>query len=46
MRETLVNGKRSIIAHHESAEVAEPGESAFHNPPSLVASQRPTILSR
>jgi hypothetical protein len=46
MKETLVNGKRAVIAHHESAEVAEPGESAFHDPPSLVTSQRPTILRR
>src|SRR5579875_1585315 len=46
MKETLVNGQRAVIAHHESAEVAEPGESAFHDPPSLGAAQRPTILRR
>jgi len=46
MKEGLINGKRSVIAHHQSAEVAEPGEGAFHDPPSLVAAQRPTVLGR
>jgi len=46
MKEALVNGKRAVIAHHESAEVAEPSESTLHNPASLVAAQRPTVLRR
>ena len=46
MKGALVNGKRAVIAHHESAEVAEPSESTLHNPPSLVAAQRPTVLRR
>jgi hypothetical protein len=46
MKEALINGQRTVIADHQSSVVAEPGESAFHNPTSLVAAQRPTILRR
>ena len=46
MKEGLVNGKRAVITHHQSAEVAEPSEGAFHDPPSLIASQRPAVLRR
>src|SRR4030081_1683146 len=46
MKEGLVNGKRAVIAHDQSAEVAEPGEGAFYRPASPVAAQRPTILGR
>jgi hypothetical protein len=44
MKESLVNGKRAIVAHDESAEVAEPGESTLHRPPSLIAAQRSAIM--
>ena len=46
MKESLVNGKRAVVAHHQSAEVAEPREGTFHDPSSLVAPQRPTVLRR
>jgi hypothetical protein len=46
MKEALINGKRAVIAHHQSAEVAEPREGPFHDPPSLVAAQRTTVLRR
>src|SRR5574337_785145 len=46
MKKRPVDGERAIPTHRESAEVAQPGDRAFHNPPSLVAPQRPTILRR
>ena len=46
MKESLVYGKRAVIAHDQSAEVAEPSEGALHNPASLGAAQCPTILRR
>jgi len=46
MKEALVNGQRSVVTHHQSAEVADPGEGAFHDPPPLVAPQSPTVLRR
>jgi hypothetical protein len=46
MKEGLVNRKRAVIAHDQSSEVAEPSEGPFHDPPSLIAAQRPTVLRR
>ena len=46
MKEGLVNGKRAVVAHDQSAEVAEPSEGAFHGPASLIAAQRSTVLGR
>jgi len=46
MKESLVNPKRSIVADHPSAEVAEPGEGAFHGPAPPVSPERPAILRR
>jgi hypothetical protein len=46
MKEGLVNGKRAVIAHHQSAEVTEPRDGAFYDPPSLTATQRATVLRR
>ena len=46
MKEGLVNGQRAVIAHDQSAEVAEPSEGAFHDPASLIAAQRSTVLRR
>ena len=45
MNESLVNGKRAIVAHDESAEVAEPSKGALHGPPSFIAAQGSAILS-
>ena len=44
MKERLVNGQRAIVAHHQSTEVTEPGEGAFHGPSSSVTPQRPAVL--
>ncbi len=46
MKERLINGKQAIMAHDESAEVAEPSEGALHGPPSFIPTQRSTILGR
>jgi hypothetical protein len=46
MKERLVDGQRAIIAHDEPAEVAEPGEGAFHGPASPVTPQRSAVLRR
>jgi hypothetical protein len=46
MKEGLVNGKGTVVAHDEAAEVAEPCEGALHDPASLVTAQGPTILRR
>jgi len=46
MKERLVNGKGAIVAHDESAEVAEPSKGAFHGPPTAIAAQRSAILGR
>jgi hypothetical protein len=44
MKECLVDGQRAIVAHHQSTEVTEPGEGAFHGPSSPVTAQRPAVL--
>jgi len=46
MKKGLVNRQRSVVTHHQSAEVAEPGEGALHGPASSIAAQRPTVLRR
>ena len=46
MKEPSINGQRAVVAHHQAAEVAEPGEGAFHGPWSPVAPQGPTVLRR
>src|SRR5574340_815681 len=46
MKEGMVNGKQAVIAHDQSAEVAKPSEGAFHDPASLIAAQRSTVLRR
>ena len=46
MKEGLVNCKRAVVAHHQSTEIAEPSEGALHGPPSLIATQCPTVLRR
>jgi len=46
MNEGPVDGEGTVIAHHESAEVAEPSEGALHPPASLIASQDASILGR
>lgn len=44
MKERLVDGQRSVIAHDQSAEVAEPCDAAFDDPALLVAPQYAPVL--
>jgi len=46
MKKAAVNGKRAVIAHDQAAEVAQPGEGAFHGPPPPVSPECPTVLRR
>jgi hypothetical protein len=46
MKERVINRKRAVIAHDQSAEISEPCKGALHDPASLEAAQRPTILRR
>jgi hypothetical protein len=46
MEKRRVDCQRSIVAHHQSAEVAEPREGALYGPASSIAAQRPTVLRR
>ena len=46
MKEGPINCERAVVAHHQAAEVAEPGEGAFHLPPSPIATQCPPNLRR
>jgi len=46
MKESLVNLQRSIVAHHQSAEVAQPSEGAFYCPASPISPERPPVLRR
>jgi len=46
MNERLVDGKRTVIAHDESAEVAEPSDAAFDDPALLVTAEHSTVLGR
>src|SRR5579863_6640314 len=46
MKERVINGKRAVVADHQSAEVTEPCEGPLHDPASPVASQCPTVLRR
>ena len=46
MKKGLVNRQRTVVTHHQSAEVTEPCEGAFHGPASSIAAQRPTVLGR
>ena len=44
MKERSVDGERTVIAHNESAEVAEPGDAALDDPTLLVAAQDTPVL--
>src|SRR5215470_19992806 len=44
MKESLINGDRAIVAHHQSAKITEPSHGAFHFPAASVAAQRTTVL--
>ena len=44
MKERFINRDRAVIAHHQSAVVAEPGEGAFDLPTATVTAQGTTVL--
>ena len=44
MKEGFVNSDRTIVAHDQSAKVAEPSQGAFHLPATPVPAQRSAIL--
>ena len=44
MEKRVINRQQAVVAHYQSAEVAEPSEGAFHGPSSPVTPQRPAVL--
>src|SRR5919202_5435435 len=44
MKEASIGGDQSLIAHHKTAELAEPGDGPFHEPPPAIPPQLPAIL--
>jgi hypothetical protein len=44
MKESFIDGDRAVVANDQPAEVAEPGEGAFHLPTTPVSTQRSAIL--
>src|SRR5260370_17861810 len=46
MKEGTINRERTVVAHHQAAEVADRGFGAFDYPTPLVAAQPPAILCR
>jgi len=44
MNESLVDGERAVIAHDQSAEVAQPSDAEFDDPSALVAAPHATVL--
>jgi hypothetical protein len=46
MNERLVDSERAIVAHHESPEVAKPGDAALDDPALLVTPQQAPVLRR
>ena len=44
MKKCSVDQQRAVIAHHQSPEVAQPGERPFHGPAPSVTAQDATIL--
>ena len=44
MKEASIGGDQSLIAHHQTAELAEPGDGPFHEPPPAIPPQLPAIL--
>ena len=46
MKERAIDRERAVVAHHQAAEVSEPGIGAFDDPATSVPPQRSTILCR
>src|SRR5437899_4246797 len=46
MKERGIDRERAVVAHHQAAEVSEPGVGAFDDPATSVPPQRSAILRR
>src|ERR1700739_1221863 len=46
MKERAINCERTVVAHNQASEVAEPGVGAFDDPAASIAPQRASILRR
>src|SRR6266849_1660975 len=46
MKERAIYRERAVVAHHQAAEVSEPGVGAFDDPATPVPPQRSAILRR
>ena len=46
MKKSVIDRQRTVVAHHQSSEVPQPGDGAFDDPPPLITPQRPAILRR
>src|SRR5260370_14322735 len=46
MKERAIYRERAVVAHHQAAEVSEPGVGAFDDPATPVPPQRSPILRR
>src|SRR5882762_1533004 len=46
MKERAIDRERAVVAHHQAAEVSEPGVGAFDDPATPVPPQRSAILRR
>src|SRR5712664_2693881 len=46
MKERAIYRERAVVAHHQAAEVSEPGVGAFDDPATAVPPQRSAILRR
>src|ERR687885_23741 len=44
MKEASIGGDQPLIAHHQTAELAKPGECPFHDPPPAIPPQLAPIL--
>ena len=44
MKEASIGGDQSLIAHHQTAEMAKPRERALDNPPPAIPPQLPAVL--
>src|SRR5215467_9187023 len=44
MKESFINGDRTIVANDQSAKVAQPSQGAFHFPAPSVTAQCATVL--
>src|SRR6266478_4508692 len=46
MKERAIYRERAVVAHHQAAEISEPGVGAFDDPATPVPPQRSAILRR